>query len=389
MKILAIVSTLDLKFRLGCTPAWWQLFKALHETGNEVVATPYLGAPVQSLWWRTYPNPCTRESTMFNAYLDWRKGKGQSPSGRNLLSPIFDSLIKHHIQPNWKKHIIDILEKEHGIGAVLIMNVPINHISSIPSEIKQRADIPVIYYDGDMPTSLPKYTVSRGFKFNYYENGNLSEYDGFLTNSQGCIPDLQELGARNVHALHYGIDPDLCSPVDCKKDIDVSFFGYGSDFREEWMEKLITIPSKQMTNVDFVVGGKGFNIDLGNAKLIGDLSYSEWRELCCRSKVNLNITRWSHTNIYGSSTSRPFELAAYGACIVSQPYNGIDEWFEPGKELIVVNDEKEAMQVYQRLLDNDDERETIGRAARDRVLSEHTFRHRAKELVEVIETLNQ
>jgi len=326
---------------------------------------------------------------MFNAYLDWRKSKGQSPSARNLLSPVFDSLIKHHIQPNWKRHIINILEKENEVDAVLIMNVPINHISGIPSEIKRRANIPVVYYDGDMPTSLPKYTVGRGFKFNYYENGNLSEYDGFFTNSQGCIPDLQELGARNVHVLHYGIDPDLCSPVDCKKDIDVSFFGYGSDFREEWMGKLITIPSKQMPDVNFAVAGKGFNIDLGNAKLVGDLSYSEWREFCCRSKISLNITRWSHTNIYGSSTSRPFELAAYGACIVSQPYNGIEEWFKIGKEITVANSEQEAMSLYTELLNDEQRRQKMGQKARERVLKEHTFRHRAGQLVRVIDGLRR
>ena len=58
MKILAVASTMDLRQRLGCTPAWWQLWKALYEIGHEVIVTPYLGDPVDSLWWRTYPNPC-------------------------------------------------------------------------------------------------------------------------------------------------------------------------------------------------------------------------------------------------------------------------------------------------------------------------------------------
>ncbi len=126
---------------------------------------------------------------------------------------------------------------------------------------------------------------------------------------------------------------------------------------------------------------------MGNAKMIGDLSYSEWREFCCRSKINLNITRWSHTSIYASSTSRPFELAAFGACIVSQPYNGIEEWFEVGKELFVVNNESEAIETYRRLLHNEEEREKIGNRARERVLREHTFKHRAEQLVGIIEKL--
>ena len=124
------------------------------------------------------------------------------------------------------------------------------------------------------------------------------------------------------------------------------------------MKKLITIPSQRMPEVNFVAGGN-FRIPLGNTRMIGDLSYSEWRHFCCRTKINLNITRWSHTNIYASSTSRPFELAAFEACIVSQPYNGIEEWFEVGKEIIVVNDENEAIDVYQDLLDNDKKRREI------------------------------
>lgn len=388
MKILAVVSTLDLKFRLGCTPAWWQLLKALHETGNEVIATPYLGKPVESLWWRTYANPCDWESITFNLYLERRRKSGISPSKRNILSPIFDQLIKYYIKPKWAKHILNILQREKQIDAVLMMNVPINHISGIPSKIKQVAKIPVIYYDGDMPTVLPKYVVDRGFRFDYYKDANLSEYDAFLSNSKGCIPDLEEIGAKNVHPLYWGVDTDLCAPTSVSKDIDIAFFGYGSDFREKWMEKLITIPSQKMPETNFVVAGGNFRIDLGNAKMIGDLSYSEWRQFCCRAKINLNITRWSHTNVFASSSSRPFELAAFGACIVSQPYNGIEEWFEVGKELLVVNDENEAIETYKRLLYNKEEREKIGNQARECVLRKHTFKHRASQLTDIIKGIS-
>lgn len=389
MKILAIVSTIDLKNKLGCTPAWWQLLKALHEIGNEVIVIPYLGKPVESLWWRTYDNPCSKESTIYNSYLESKKSSGKSPSQKTLLSPIATQIIKHYIKPKWERHLVHILQKERDIDLLLLMSIPLNHISGIPSRIKQEFRIPVAYYDGDMPTILPKYTVSRGFKFNYYEGADPSEYDAFFTNSKGCIPDLEAIGAKNVHPLYYGIDPELVAPVEIKKDIDISFFGYGSDFREEWMEKMITLPSREMPEVSFAVAGGNFAIDLGNAKMIGDLSYSQWRQFCCRSKINLNITRWSHTNVYASSTSRPFELAAFGSCIVSQPYNGIEEWFEVGKELLVVNSESEAIETYKRLLNNDREREEMGNRARERVLKAHTFKHRAVELTAIIERVKQ
>lgn len=384
MKFLVVASTIDLKNKFGCTPAWWQLLKAIYEIGNEVVVIPYLGNPVESLWWKTYGNPCSKESTIYNSYLESRRRRGKSPSEKTLLSPIATQVIKHYIKPKWERYLLHILRKEQDVDLVLLMSIPINHITGIPSKIRRELKVPVVYYDGDMPTILPKYTVSRGFRFNYYENADLSEYDAFFTNSKGVIPDLQEMGAKNVHPLYYGVDPELVAPVEVGKDIDVSFFGYGSDFREEWMEKLITIPSQKMPELSFAVAGENFRIDLGNAKMVGDLSYSQWRQFCCRSKINLNITRWSHANVYASSTSRPFELAAFGSCIVSQPYNGIEEWFEVGKELIVVNSENEAIETYKRLLHNGEDREKIGTRARGRILKEHTFKHRAHQLIDVI-----
>jgi len=384
MKILVITSTIDLKNRLGCTPAWWQLLKAMHEIGNEVIVIPYLGNSIESLWWRAYDNPCQKESEIFNTYLKGRIKAGKSPSERTLLTPIAAQIIKHYIRPKWEKYLIAILKEERDTSLLLFVSVPINHLTGIPSRIKSRFHIPVVYYDGDMPTILPRYTVNRGFKFNYYESANVSEYDAFFTNSKGCVADLEKMGAKNVSPLYYGIDPDLVAPIEMEKNIDVSFFGYGSDFREEWMEKLITIPSQKMPEVRFTVAGGGFKIDLGNAEMIGDLSYSQWRQLCCRSKINLNITRWSHTNIYASSTTRPFELAGFGSCIVSQPYNGIEEWFEVGKELFVVHDADEAIEMYKMLLSSDELRQRTGELARQRVLKEHTFKHRAKQFMEVL-----
>jgi len=384
VKILVAASTIDLKNKLGCTPAWWQLLKALYEIGNEVIVIPYLGDPVESLWWRTYDNPCRKESIIYNSYLESRKRRGKSPSEKTLLSPIATQVIKHYIKPKWERYLLHILENEQDVDLVLLMNIPINHITGVPSKIKSRFQIPVVYYDGDMPTILPKYTVSRGFKFNYYEGADLSEYDAFFTNSKGVIPDLQQMGAKNVHPLYYGADPELVAPVAVEKDIDISFFGYGSDFREEWMEKLITIPSHRMPEVSFAVAGGNFAIDLDRAKMIGDLSYSQWRQFCCRSKINLNITRWSHTNVYASSTARPFELAAFGSCIVSQPYNGIEEWFKVGREIFVVRNTKEAIEMYKMLLSSNKLRQKTGELARQRVLKEHTFKHRAHQLIDIV-----
>ena len=47
-KILAAASAIDLDFRYGCTPAWWQLWKGMYQVGVDLVVTPYRGRPVES-----------------------------------------------------------------------------------------------------------------------------------------------------------------------------------------------------------------------------------------------------------------------------------------------------------------------------------------------------
>ena len=69
-KILAVASAIDLDFRYGCTPAWWQLWKGMAEEGVDLIVTPYRGRPVESPWWRTAPNPMYREAEAFAAARD-------------------------------------------------------------------------------------------------------------------------------------------------------------------------------------------------------------------------------------------------------------------------------------------------------------------------------
>ena len=73
-----------------------------------------------------------------------------------------------------------------------------------------------------------------------------------------------------------------------------------------------------------------------------------------------------------------------GACIVASPYEGLELWFEPEREIIVVNSGEEALERYRWLLAHDTERQRLGAAARARVLAEHTMRHRAHQLLGIM-----
>ena len=95
-------------------------------------------------------------------------------------------------------------------------------------------------------------------------------------------------------------------------------------------------PSRAAPELEFALGGRDFQGDTGRAWLVGDVPFNAFAHAISASRINLNITRRSHASVFASSSCRPFELAAAGAAIVSNPYEGIERWFEPGQELLVV-----------------------------------------------------
>lgn len=395
MKILAVVSAIDLSLKQA-VPAWWQLLKGLYELGVDVVVTPYVGRGVESLWWKSYKNPCETLSVMVNKIVR-RRQYAQGPEslsesrhdlGERLKGKTVRLLTRELTSPRWRRHLTQILSREGDVDATIFFNVPLNQISGIPTFVRKKFGVPTIFYDMDAPDSLPNYSPSR-LAFNWYVGADLSEYDSFVVNSEGVISELREMGACRVFAIHFGVDPKIYCPISMKKDIDVFFYGQGAQFREKWINCMITEPSKVLRKSTFLVGGRPFNIDLGKAKSIEDIPISFWRRYCCRSKINLNITRKHHAEVYCSSTSRIFELASLGCCIVSNPVSGLDEWFDLNEEVVVVNDEGEAIEAYEWLLSAEDVRLRVGEKARQRVLKEHTHLHMAKKLYDVIQKLRQ
>ena len=172
--------------------------------------------------------------------------------------------------------------------------------------------------------------------------------------------------------------------------LEALVLGLIAPFTEKQMNFMITQPSQALANVYFLVGGREYQqVSLGQAKVCGVLPISTWRSYCCRSKINLNITKGIDAQMYATSSSRPFELASSGCCVVSDPYSGLEEWFDVGKEIFVVHSAEEAIETYKMLLSSEALRRETGQLARKRVLKEHTTQHRAKQLTVYIDYIKR
>ena len=133
-----------------------------------------------------------------------------------------------------------------------------------PDALRERFGVPVVYYDADVPMSLPEFGgMDTGF--NIYHGADPGEYDLVLSNSEGGLGRLRELGARRAEHLFWGADPELFAPQPVEKELDVFFYAYGDKFRRDWMDGVIGEPSRRLPEVDFALGGTDFQGDVGRA----------------------------------------------------------------------------------------------------------------------------
>lgn len=391
-KVLAVASAVDLDFRYGCTPAWWQLWKGLAANGVDLIVTAYRGRSVESPWWRTAPNPLYREAELYAAgrglaarvhRQDFLRRSEHDPRD-TLADRAVREAVWRYVTPRWRRHLDRTIEREGGVDAVIVFTVPMAHFRGIPTALRERFDVPVVYYDGDLPMSLPEYGGTDTSGFNYYVGADPGEYDLVVGNSEGALERVRELGARRAEAVHWAADPDLFRPLDVEKETDVFFYGHSDKFRREWMRDMIGEPSRQLTDVDFALGGYDYRGDTGTARMLGRIPFNAFPHAISSARVNLNVTRRAHAEVYASSTCRLFELAASGAAIVSNPLAGLERWFDSDRELRVVASADEAVDAYRELLADPAQAEEMGRRARERVLDEHTYAHRARHLVDLL-----
>src|SRR5262249_51917491 len=107
------------------------------------------------------------------------------------------------------------------------------------------------------------------------------------------------------------------------------------------------------------------------------LEPSEHSAFYCSSLATLNITRGAMAAMGYCPSGRLFEAAACGVPIISDEWEGLDEFFEPGEEILVARNTEEMLEA---LALPQERLQAIGAAGRRRALEEHTAERRALEL---------
>jgi spore maturation protein CgeB len=244
-----------------------------------------------------------------------------------------------------------------------------------------------IFYDLDTAVTLEK--IQQHEPVSYVPSYGLAGFDLVLSYVGGrALDDLQRLlGAQRVAPLYGSVDPDLHKPVPRSShyDSDLSYLGtYASD-RQQTLERLFVEPAHRLPNKRFLLGGAQYPETFPwseNVWFVRHVPPAEHPAFYCSSRATLNVTRAAMASYGYCPSGRLFEAAACETPIVSDSWEGLDHFFEPGRELLLA---KSSSDVVDALARNSEELRKIGRAARERVLGAHTARHRSQELIGLLE----
>jgi len=96
----------------------------------------------------------------------------------------------------------------------------------------------------------------------------------------------------------------------------------------------------------------------------------------------LNVSRDSMASNGYSPATRVFEAAGAGACLISDAWQGIELFFEPGREILVAENGPAVAEQLARVTPAEARR--IGAAAHARALAEHTYTQRVRLVEDVL-----
>ncbi len=239
------------------------------------------------------------------------------------------------------------------------------------------------FYDLDTPVTLDR--LSAGGQVPYVGAHGLADFDLVLSYTGGAALDAlrTRLGARRAAALYGWVDPDLYRPAPAEPRYlaDLSYLGTYAPDRQDALVRLFVAAARARPEQRFVIGGAQYPRDFPwapNIFFVRHLPPGEHPAFYGSSRLTLNVTRAAMAAMGWCPSGRLFEAAACGTPILSDTWPGLDEFFEPGREILIAAETEDALGA----IDTAPESLALMAArARARVLAEHTAAHRAQTLV--------
>ena len=247
----------------------------------------------------------------------------------------------------------------------------------------------VIFWDVDAPATLDRVLSNTADAF----RPAIGNYDAIFTygGGQRVIETYRSLGARACVPIYNAVDPNTHFPVDSQPALEccLAFQGNRLPDREKRVDEFFFYPASSVPEEAFILGGSGWDDKAkpSNVRYVGHVSTQLHNAFNSSAKFVLNINRDSMVSYGFSPPTRVFEAAASAACLISDAWQGIEMFLEPDREILIARDGAQVAEMIRTV--SDERAREIGRAARKRVTTEHTYAHRALQVDNVLRDLKR
>ncbi|MFE0752423.1 glycosyltransferase [Inquilinus sp. NPDC058860] len=239
-----------------------------------------------------------------------------------------------------------------------------------------------VFYDLDTPVTLER--LEQGQPLSYVGPRGLADFDIVLSYAGGGALDAlrDRLGARIAVPLYGHVDPDVHRPAAPRPEFagDLSYIGTYAADRQAALEALLVEPARRRPDLRLVIAGAQYPDSFpwsGNIFFLRHLAPGDHPAFYASSRLTLNVTRRAMADMGWCPSGRLFEAAACGAPVLSDAWPGLEEFFGPGREILLARGTDDALTALDL---PGPELRRIGAAARERVLDEHTSARRAADL---------
>jgi spore maturation protein CgeB len=245
----------------------------------------------------------------------------------------------------------------------------------------------VIFWDVDAPATLSRIEADATDPFRPL----IPQYDAIFTYGGGppVVEHYKKFGAPLCLPIYNGLDPETHHPVseDSALRCDLAFVGHRLPDREARVEEFFLKAAQLAPEMSFVLGGEGWggkNLP-SNVRWIGHVGSDRHNAVNCSARMVLNVNRDSMARVGFSPPTRVFEAAGAGACLITDAWEGVDQFFAPGSEILIARSAQDVADHLRRF--NVTEASAIGQAIRSRALRQHTYESRAQQVHTAFENL--
>lgn len=242
------------------------------------------------------------------------------------------------------------------------------------------------FWDVDAPATLERVKGDLHDPF----RGLIGRYDFIFTYGGGdpVVEGYRTLGAQECRPIYNALDPLTHYPVEPVERFraDLGFLGNRMPDREERVWEFFFNAAAGLPGKRFLLAGNGWdNISMPNVTWVGHVFTRDHNAFNSTCLAVLNVNRSSMARYGFSPPTRIFEAAGAGACIITDEWEGIDMFLEPGTEVLVASSGAEVAEHVKQL--TPEKASDMGRRAFKRIMERHTYSHRARELDSILNGL--